>query len=229
MTHPHIDHIGGIPFVELFYDPNADFTIGAAQRAGKPGGGARRAFAALARLRSHRLSRNEGDSRLSNRRAGNGISDRRNASLGLRLESSRRLRGLSVGSGRQAACVGDRSRTRRRADLALAEFARGADLLYADAQYLPEEYRGEAGIGGSPAIPHRGWGHSTIDDVIATAVEAGVKRLHLGHHEPRRGDLEFLHLEQRAEQLLAETLRAAGRSPDACQVQLACEDMTLEI
>src|SRR3954451_13377514 len=58
----------------------------------------------------------------------------------------------------------------------LAEFARGADLYYADAQYLPEEYVGTAGIEGAKPISHRGWGHSTVDDVVATAAAADVKR-----------------------------------------------------
>jgi ribonuclease BN (tRNA processing enzyme) len=114
-------------------------------------------------------------------------------------------------------------------DLALADFARGADLYYADAQYLPEEYRGEVGISGARPVAHRGWGHSTVDDVVATALAAEVKLLHLGHHEPRRSDEDFELLEQRARRLLAAGLTKAGRDSNSCRVELANEDMIVEI
>lgn len=57
------------------------------------------------------------------------------------------------------------------------DFCRGADLLFHDAQYTPEEYRYT-----------RGWGHSTFGDVVDLALEAGVKRLGLFHHDPDRSD-----------------------------------------
>jgi phosphoribosyl 1,2-cyclic phosphodiesterase len=54
---------------------------------------------------------------------------------------------------------------------------RGADLLFHDAQFTEEEY-------GST----RGWGHSTYTDAVDLALEAGVKRLGLFHHDPDRTD-----------------------------------------
>ena len=42
------------------------------------------------------------------------------------------------------------------------EFARGADLLIHDAQYLPEEYF-------SRTKARQGWGHSTIDMAVEVA------------------------------------------------------------
>jgi phosphoribosyl 1,2-cyclic phosphodiesterase len=56
-------------------------------------------------------------------------------------------------------------------------FCRDADLLFHDAQYTAEEYR-----------LTRGWGHSTYKDATGLAIDAGVKRFGLFHHDPDRTD-----------------------------------------
>jgi phosphoribosyl 1,2-cyclic phosphodiesterase len=60
------------------------------------------------------------------------------------------------------------------------EMCRGADLLLHDAQYTQEEYKRT-----------RGWGHSTYTDAVDLAIEAGVTRLGLFHHDPDRTDDEL--------------------------------------
>lgn len=73
---------------------------------------------------------------------------------------------------------GDRAKlAAMRADL--IDLSRGADLLIYDTQFTPEEYASR---------PH--WGHSTPDDAISIAREAGVKSLMLYHHAPARSDDE---------------------------------------
>lgn len=57
------------------------------------------------------------------------------------------------------------------------DFAKGADLLYHDAEYRPEEYERT-----------RGWGHSVYLDALELALEAGVKRFGLFHHNQDRTD-----------------------------------------
>jgi ribonuclease BN (tRNA processing enzyme) len=114
-------------------------------------------------------------------------------------------------------------------DPALADFARSADLLYIDAHYLQAEYDGAIGIGKGVPASHHGWGHSTIEAAVATAAAAGVHLLHLGHHEPARDDAELHWIEQLAERLLTEALRTAGRPTDSCRVQLAREELVIEI
>jgi len=57
------------------------------------------------------------------------------------------------------------------------EFSRGADLLFHDAEYKDDEYR-----------KTRGWGHSAYKDVVSLALEAGVKKLGLFHHNQERTD-----------------------------------------
>src|SRR6266568_104798 len=56
-------------------------------------------------------------------------------------------------------------------------FLEGVELLIHDAMYTPEELE-----------EHRGWGHSTFEEAVALAGDAGVKRLVLFHHEPEHGD-----------------------------------------
>jgi len=64
-----------------------------------------------------------------------------------------------------------------RLDDRLAGLADGADLLTYDAQYTPNEY-----------LSHIGWGHSTWEEGIKVAQAAGVKTLHLTHHDPDHED-----------------------------------------
>jgi phosphoribosyl 1,2-cyclic phosphodiesterase len=58
-----------------------------------------------------------------------------------------------------------------------AAFCKGADLLIHDSQYTEEEYKRT-----------KSWGHSTFRDAVDLAIEAGVKRLGLFHHDPDRSD-----------------------------------------
>lgn len=56
-------------------------------------------------------------------------------------------------------------------------FLSGVDLLIHDAMYTPAEL-----------AQHSGWGHSTFEEAVAVAAEAGVRRLVLFHHEPEHAD-----------------------------------------
>ncbi|MEE8251926.1 MAG: MBL fold metallo-hydrolase, partial [Gemmatimonadales bacterium] len=58
-----------------------------------------------------------------------------------------------------------------------ARFLAGADLVIHDAQYTAEEYPSKTG-----------WGHSTMESAVDTALSAGVRRLALFHHDPLRDD-----------------------------------------
>jgi phosphoribosyl 1,2-cyclic phosphodiesterase len=66
----------------------------------------------------------------------------------------------------------------------LVEFVRGARMLVHDSTYTAEEYE-----------RHRGWGHSTYEDAVELALDAGVETLVLFHHKPERTDDE---VDQRA-------------------------------
>jgi phosphoribosyl 1,2-cyclic phosphodiesterase len=71
------------------------------------------------------------------------------------------------------------------------KFAKDADLLIHDAQYLPEEM---------PA--HRGWGHSTYQEAVQLALEAGAKTLLLTHHDPGRTDEQVREIVRRAREIV---------------------------
>jgi phosphoribosyl 1,2-cyclic phosphodiesterase len=59
-----------------------------------------------------------------------------------------------------------------------------ADLLIHDSQYTDVEY-----------ADHVGWGHSSIEQTVAFAERAGVRRLVTFHHDPSHNDadLESMH------------------------------------
>ncbi|MGQ0563333.1 MAG: MBL fold metallo-hydrolase [Gemmatimonadota bacterium] len=64
--------------------------------------------------------------------------------------------------------------------LDLVAFLREADVLYHDAMFSDAEY------------PRReGWGHSTFNQAVQLAEDAGVRRLYLFHHAPERTDAEL--------------------------------------
>ncbi len=63
-------------------------------------------------------------------------------------------------------------------DKSLRELAAGADIFINDAQYTREQLAG----------PRKGWGHSSWQDGVETAREAGVHNLVLFHHDPDSTD-----------------------------------------
>lgn len=83
------------------------------------------------------------------------------------------------------------------------EFCRGADLLFHDAQYTLDDYK-----------LTRGWGHTTYDDATDLAIEAGVKRLGLFHHDPDRADDDLERQLERCRQ----RIRKAGAKVDCFAV-----------
>ena len=65
-------------------------------------------------------------------------------------------------------------------------FCRDADYLVHDAQFTEKEY------------PKRlGWGHSTFEQVLALAHDAGVKNVGFFHHDPNRRDYALQKLEEK--------------------------------
>jgi len=96
-------------------------------------------------------------------------------------------------------------------DPRLAEFARDADLLIADAPYDAEEYQ-----------QRRGWGHGSVDDVVRVALDAGAKRLALFHHDPAHDD-------DAIDRLVAQARDAIAASGAAMECFGAQEGQTVEL
>ncbi len=81
------------------------------------------------------------------------------------------------------------------------EFARGADLLIHDAQYLHGEYH-------SKTKSKQGWGHSTVEMAVEAAAKAEVKQLVLYHHEPQHDDPAMKRIEKLSKKLFANSMIA---------------------
>ena len=80
----------------------------------------------------------------------------------------------------------------RAQDQKIVEFVRDAEVVIMDAQYDCEEY-----------ARHVGWGHGCVDDVVALALAARVKRLVLFHHDPEHDDDRVARLLVRAREQVA--------------------------
>jgi phosphoribosyl 1,2-cyclic phosphodiesterase/CheY-like chemotaxis protein len=93
----------------------------------------------------------------------------------------------------------------------IAEFIRDADILIMDAQYDAHEY-----------LRHVGWGHGCLDEVVALATSANVKRLFLFHHDPAHDDRTLLAMVAHARQLA----RAVG-SPMQIEAAREGEEVVL--
>lgn len=65
----------------------------------------------------------------------------------------------------------------RRLPARAVAFFEGADLMIADGQYTDEEY-----------VERRGWGHARASTVVDLAVQAGVARCAIFHHDPMQTD-----------------------------------------
>jgi len=93
----------------------------------------------------------------------------------------------------------------------LVQFLKGVDLLIHDAMYTPEELD-----------THRGWGHSSYEEAVELAAEAGARKLVLFHHEPEHDDgaMDALHAAAR---------RTAQQRGTTTEVIVAQEGMRLSL
>lgn len=97
------------------------------------------------------------------------------------------------------------------ADRELIEFIKGADVLILDSQYDLAEYQ-----------THQGWGHGCVDDSVALAEEAGVKRLFLFHHDPD-------HEDKKIDQFVKHARALAARHKSKLKVDAAREGLVITL
>jgi phosphoribosyl 1,2-cyclic phosphodiesterase len=76
----------------------------------------------------------------------------------------------------------------------LVEFLHGSDILILDSQYTDEEYE-----------THVGWGHGSISSAVSLALDAGVRRLLLFHHDPSHNDTRVDAMVDDARRLIRES------------------------
>ena len=228
-THGHWDHLLGLPFYSGFFTANPRFTVWGAER-----------VLALLQMMFERASmlgetliptnfehlRGLGELRSVTQNQAYEIAGVKVSTLGLNHPASSLAYRFEY-QGQSIVIATDHEQDASPVPESLIEFARGADLLYIDAQYKQDEYQGHIGIAGEPPQARRGWGHSTIETAVAAGIAAGVRQLHLGHHDPRRSDGELEQLEKFARTLGADLLKAQNRSAGDCQITSARAGQTL--
>lgn len=220
LTHAHWDHIQGIPFFAPLFRKGNHFTIW----------GSKSLQTSIDRVVRDQMSpvvfpvsfeelqaRIDFQELSEERRTGNGYEVAAFAvrhpggALGYRFSTgngtARALVYVSDNELSAAARYVDPPDWRRR----FVEFAGGASVLVHDAMYTREEYGAFVG-----------WGHSTSEDVVDLALEAGVDRLVLFHHRPERTDDE---LDRCIESCRALVTQRGGR----LDVLAAAEGLTLTV
>jgi phosphoribosyl 1,2-cyclic phosphodiesterase len=96
-------------------------------------------------------------------------------------------------------------------DRDMIEFVRDADLLILDSQYDRAEYK-----------KHIGWGHGCVDDSVALALTAGVKKLCLFHHDSAHNDKKIDSFLKYARQIVT-------RQKGKLKVDAAREGVTIQL
>jgi phosphoribosyl 1,2-cyclic phosphodiesterase len=223
MSHAHLDHTCALAFADVFYDPQNEFTIWATAQVIDqlrellaPANRDRNLIAPvswqqLAGIRQWNVFPSDGALVLDGTHVSSLPLNHPGTSLGFRFE--RNGKRIVVATDHEHGEIPDQR---------LAAFAHAADLLYLDGQYLQCEYDGQRGIGNTPPRVRHGWGHSTVEASIATALAADVSELHLGHHDPHRTDADLDELEQYA-QSYASQCSVSRAIPATCWIRLARE------
>ena len=86
-------------------------------------------------------------------------------------------------------------------DQRLIQFAKGANLLIHDSQYMHPDYL-------FSEIPVQGYGHSTVDMAAEVAGQANVGRLALFHYDPQYDDATVEQMEKRAKSIYKNSFAA---------------------
>jgi len=89
-------------------------------------------------------------------------------------------------------------------DRKLVQFAKNANVLIHDAQYLEEHYRGQ--LVGFPST--QGFGHSTVTMACEVAAASEAGQLILFHHDPSYADEMVAGMERTAKSLFADSVAA---------------------
>lgn len=91
------------------------------------------------------------------------------------------------------------------------QFVKDADILFHDAEYLPDEYKEK-----------QTWGHSSYEQAVNLALKANVKTLGLFHHNQERTDREI-------DQILKKCKQIIKKSKSNLTCQVIAPDMTFKL
>ena len=182
--HTHWDHIQGFPFFTPFYIPQNKFNLYSVRGAGKSlervfnGQMAADYFPVPLRSLSSQIKFIEleaaidiGDVHVSFHHL-----NHPGVAIGFRFEYYGKVVTYISDHETFSRLSGESDMTLKQ-DRAIAQFAKGSDVLICEAQYDEEEYKIK-----------KGWGHSTFNDAVDRAIEAECKHLVLFHHDPVHTD-----------------------------------------
>jgi phosphoribosyl 1,2-cyclic phosphodiesterase len=180
LTHTHWDHVNGFPFFAPVYVPGWQFRVMAGHLIDR--GGIREALSSqmTTPMFPVPLQALRAEMSYEDFRAGDTLTDLQpgvvvksaplnhpNGATGYRIEYQ----------GRAVAYITDTEHTPGTPDKNVLGLMEGADLAIYDCTYTDDEY------------PSRvGWGHSTWQEGVRLARQAGVRRLAIFHHDPDHTD-----------------------------------------
>jgi phosphoribosyl 1,2-cyclic phosphodiesterase len=95
---------------------------------------------------------------------------------------------------------------------AYRDFSAGADLLVHDAEFTDEEYNKRT----------KTWGHSVYRDALRLALEAGVRKFGLFHHNQERSD-------EGIDEIVADCRKIAAGSNDKLECFAVCQGMEIKL
>lgn len=177
-THTHMDHIGGLPFFCLAYDPAVEVALWAGHI--PPGGTLEEIVermmsppifpVATSALANTAFESFKGRSHFTLR---SGLTV---ATTPLNHPGNGQGYRFDVG-GSSLAIITDHEHGDPAIDAAVEEFVAGADVMIYDAMYFGAEYDQRVG-----------WGHSTPERALALAARAGIATPVMFHHDPSRSD-----------------------------------------
>jgi phosphoribosyl 1,2-cyclic phosphodiesterase len=199
LSHSHYDHLIGLPFFRLLSSPEGRCTIWSGHLAGETE--TRSLISDFLRTPYFPVPIDSYAATIAFRdfRPGETL----NPQAGIMIETAAlRHPGGVVAyavrhAGRKAVYVTDCEHGSDECDAMLLRLAQGADLLIFDAMYTEEELQ-----------RHRGFGHSTWQEAVRVARQAGVRRLALFHHAPLRSDDEIDMVERLASGQFSNTVAA---------------------
>jgi phosphoribosyl 1,2-cyclic phosphodiesterase len=185
LSHLHWDHVIGLPFFVPVFFRNIELSIW--------GRSAEEVESAIERLFTSTYSPIKGTknlgARLHYRTVGEGpvaVGPFSVTPVSLRHPSSSLAYRLQAND-KAVVYASDHEAGESAVDERLVELARGADVLIHDAQWTPHE-----------RAKHQGFGHSSWQQALQCAIDAGVKTLVLFHHHHRRGDDSLDTIERQA-------------------------------
>lgn len=210
LSHTHWDHIQGLPFFSPLYQSNCRLHIFGCE-------GARKNLVAAITGQMESTYFPVAFAKLPSNIT---IEELKNFNLAvgpIRISAYRAHHpGVTVGyrldmPGGSLAFFPDTEPRRGGDDREMIDFIHGVDVLVLDSQYDRAEY-----------AAHVGWGHGCVDDSVALALKADVKKLILFHHDPDHND-------RKIDAFVTYARRLVSQAKGTLKVEAAREGVTLRL